>query len=87
MRLSKTSSGVATLIAHISERDAPGKSNKMTSQLNNESQPQVAAVMESDGQLGITAPAHPTPIPELVAALRGVELLQGLREEDYRWLA
>jgi signal transduction histidine kinase len=59
----------------------------MTSQLNNESQPQAAAVMESDGQLGTSSPARPTPIPELVAALRGVELLQGLTEEEYRWLA
>jgi hypothetical protein len=59
----------------------------MTSQLNNESQPQAVALMESDGQPGIAAPAHPTPIPELVAALRGVELLQGLTEEEYRWLA
>ena len=59
----------------------------MTSQLNNESQREVAAVMDSDGQLGIAAPAQPTPIPELVAALRSVELLQGLTEEEYRWLA
>ncbi len=59
----------------------------MTSQLNNESQPQAAAVMESDGQLGASSPARPTPIPELVAALRGLELLQGLTEEEYRWLA
>ena len=59
----------------------------MTSQLNNEPQPQVAAVMDSDGQLGASSPARPTPIPDLVAALRGVELLQGLTEEEYRWLA
>jgi signal transduction histidine kinase len=56
----------------------------MTSQLNNEPQPQVAAVMESDGQVG---PTPPTPIPDIVEALRGVELLQGLTEEEYRWLA
>jgi signal transduction histidine kinase len=59
----------------------------MTSQLNNEPQPQAAAVMDSDGQLGASLPARPTPIPEIVAGLRGVELLQGLTEEEYRWLA
>jgi signal transduction histidine kinase len=70
-----------------SERMAPGKSKKMTSQLNNDPQQQAAAVMDSDGQLGATPPALPTPIPDRVAALRGVELLQGLTEEEYRWLA
>ena len=59
----------------------------MTSQLNNEPQPQAAAVMDGDGQLGTSLPARPTPIPDIVAALRGVELLQGLTEEEYRWLA
>jgi signal transduction histidine kinase len=59
----------------------------MTSELNSEPQPQAAAVMDSDGQLGPSSPARPTPIPEIVAALRGVELLQGLTEEEYRWLA
>jgi hypothetical protein len=29
------------------------------------------------------APAHPTPIPEIVAALRNVEDLQGLGEDEY----
>src|SRR5271168_1070881 len=56
----------------------------MTSQLNDEIQPRVAAVMDSDGQVG---PTPPTPIPDLVEALRGVELLQGLKDEEYRWLA
>jgi hypothetical protein len=56
----------------------------MTSQLNNEPQPQVAAVMDSDGQVG---PTPPTPIPDIIEALRGVELLNGLTEEEYRWLA
>ena len=59
----------------------------MTSELNNEPQPQAAAVMDSDGQPGAPLPARPTAIPEIVAALRGVELLQGLTEEEYRWLA
>src|ERR1700761_1234418 len=58
----------------------------MTSQLNNEPQPQ-AAVMDSDGQLGAYSPGRPTPIPDIVAALRNVELLQGLTEDEYYWLA
>jgi signal transduction histidine kinase len=56
----------------------------MNSQLNSESQPQVAVLIDSEGQVG---PTPPTPIPELMNALRHVELLQGLKEEEYRWLA
>jgi signal transduction histidine kinase len=33
------------------------------------------------------APAHPTPICERIAALRKVEALQGLTDEEYDWLA
>ena len=32
-------------------------------------------------------PAHPTAISERIAALRGVEALQGLSDEEYCWLA
>src|SRR6201997_1197654 len=32
-------------------------------------------------------PAQPTPIPEIVAALRTVSQLDGLTEEEYNWLA
>ena len=32
-------------------------------------------------------PAQPTPIPEIVAALRTVAQLDGLTEEEYTWLA
>jgi len=56
----------------------------MNSQLDSEPQPQVAILIDSDGQVG---PTPPTPIPDLVNALRAVELLQGLKEEEYRWLA
>ncbi len=59
----------------------------MTSQLNNEPQQPVAAVLDGDGQLGAAPLVHPTPIPDLIKALRGVELLNGLTEEEYRWLA
>ncbi|MBB6147112.1 signal transduction histidine kinase [Silvibacterium bohemicum] len=38
------------------------------------------------GQL-CTAPPVPTPVEEIVEALRGVELLQGLTDEEYLWLA
>jgi signal transduction histidine kinase len=33
------------------------------------------------------APAEPTPLPEIVAALRTVTQLDGLTEEEYTWLA
>ena len=32
-------------------------------------------------------PERPTPIPEIVAALRNVEDLKGLGEDEYYWLA
>ncbi len=32
-------------------------------------------------------PAKPTPIPEIVAALRMIAPLDGLTEEEYRWIA
>ena len=44
-------------------------------------------MIDGDGQLGTTPPPHPTPMSEIVAALRNVDLLQGLTEEEYRWLA
>jgi signal transduction histidine kinase len=59
----------------------------MTSQLNSEPQRQAAAVMDRDGQPGAAPLVHPTPIPDLIEALRGVELLNGLTDEEYRWLA
>jgi signal transduction histidine kinase len=39
------------------------------------------------GQAEATPPIHPTPIPEIVVALRGVEALQGLADDEYHWLA
>ena len=33
------------------------------------------------------APAEPTPLPEIIAALRTISLLDGLTEEEYTWLA
>jgi signal transduction histidine kinase len=59
----------------------------MTSLLNGETHRHTAAVIDGDGQLGTTPPPHPTPISEIVAALRNVELLHGLTEEEYHWLA
>ena len=32
-------------------------------------------------------PATPTPLPEIIAALRTVAQLDGLTEEEYTWLA
>jgi signal transduction histidine kinase len=34
-----------------------------------------------------TAPEHPTPLPEIVAALRTIVQLEGLTEEEYTWIA
>ena len=59
----------------------------MTSDVKEETQRQTAAVIDGDGQLGATPPPHPTPKSEIVAALRNVELLQGLTEDEYYWLA
>jgi len=41
---------------------------------------------EAAGQI-CAAPSTPTPVPEIVAALRGIELLSGLTEDEYLWLA
>ena len=59
----------------------------MTSDVKEETQRQSAAVIDGDGQLGAGPPPHPTPMSEIVAALRNVDLLQGLTEEEYCWLA
>src|SRR5438309_1635793 len=32
-------------------------------------------------------PVHPTPPEEIVAALRGIQALEGLSDEEYLWLA
>jgi signal transduction histidine kinase len=34
-----------------------------------------------------TSPEHPTPLPEIVAALRTITHLEGLTDEEYTWLA
>lgn len=33
------------------------------------------------------APAQPTPVPEIVEALRGISALDGLTDEEYTWIA
>ena len=33
------------------------------------------------------APAHPTPLPEIIAGLRTIGVLDGLTEQEYTWLA
>ena len=43
--------------------------------------------MEGTGGEPCVAPPTPTPVAEIVAALRGVELLHGLTDEEYLWLA
>jgi signal transduction histidine kinase len=60
----------------------------MTATLSNEAHGGDAAATAKGGRdVGATAPAHPTPISEIVAALRSVEGLQDLAEDEYYWLA
>lgn len=42
---------------------------------------------QADQPILAGAPAEPTPLPEIVAALRAVTPLDGLSEEEYTWLA
>src|ERR1035437_1583783 len=42
---------------------------------------------EVDQEFGVPVAAEPTPPAEIVAALRKVEALDGLSEQDYLWLA
>src|ERR1700723_3330676 len=42
---------------------------------------------QAEQQVLAGTPAEPTPIPEIVAALRTVTQLDGLSEEEYTWLA
>ena len=46
-----------------------------------------AAPAKGGCEVCATAPVHPTPISETVAALRNVEGLQDLTEDEYYWLA
>jgi signal transduction histidine kinase len=38
-------------------------------------------------QVFIAPPKHPTPLPEIISALRTIHALEGLSEDEYRWLA
>jgi len=42
---------------------------------------------QTDQPVYAGAPAEPTPLPEIVAALRAVTQLDGLSEEEYTWIA
>ncbi|MGH9596685.1 MAG: sensor histidine kinase [Edaphobacter sp.] len=42
---------------------------------------------QTDQSITAGAPAQPTPLPEIIAALRTVTQLDGLTEEEYTWLA
>src|SRR3984957_8911032 len=44
-------------------------------------------VIQAEENILAGAPAEPTPLPEIVAALRTIGLLDGLTEEEYTWLA
>jgi signal transduction histidine kinase len=41
----------------------------------------------ADQPIMVTPPATPTPIPEIVAALRTVTQLEGLTDDEYMWIA
>ena len=51
------------------------------------SPPQSADLIPSSPYLTATAPETPTPIEEIVAALRSIPVLDGLMDEEYFWLA
>jgi len=38
-------------------------------------------------QVFIAPPSHPTPQAEIITALRTITAIDGLTEDDYRWLA
>jgi signal transduction histidine kinase len=60
----------------------------MTATLSNQPQGGGAVASAKGGcEVCATAPVHPTPISEIVAALRNVEGLQDLAEDEYYWLA
>jgi signal transduction histidine kinase len=60
----------------------------MTATLSNQPHEGGAVAPAKGGcEVCATAPAHPTPISEIVAALRKVEGLQDLAEGEYSWLA
>jgi signal transduction histidine kinase len=50
-------------------------------------QPEIQPHLDFDPYLVSTAPAVPTPLPEIIAALRTVSTLDGLTEAEYTWLA
>ena len=44
-------------------------------------------MVNSDAYLAPSAPAEPTPLAEIVEALRTIGPLHGLSDEEYAWLA
>lgn len=46
-----------------------------------------AATHSSEPYLVAMRPEHPTPVPEIVAALRTIVQLDGLTDEEYAWIA
>jgi signal transduction histidine kinase len=52
-----------------------------------EIQPDIHTTLEPETFLDSAVPAEPTPLPEIIAALRTVPTLDGLTEAEYTWLA
>ena len=49
--------------------------------------PEIALGLPQDPYLVPTTPETPTPLPEIIAALRTISGLDGLTEEEYTWIA
>jgi signal transduction histidine kinase len=45
------------------------------------------APVDASDLLSPAAPTNPSPIPDIVAALRGIDMLHGLADHEYHWLA
>ena len=59
----------------------------MAATLSNQPHSGDAVIPTKSGEICAIPPARPTSKPEIVAALRNVEGLQGLAEDEYDWLA
>jgi signal transduction histidine kinase len=48
---------------------------------------EVSFELQPDRTVFVVPPAEPTPLPEIIAALRTIVQLEGLSDEEYTWLA
>lgn len=59
----------------------------MTSNPSSEPQRQAGSVIDADAQLWATPPTKATPVSEIMTALRKVDTLHGLTDQECHWLA